>query len=123
MFNFHLLKIVSISLSVLLSSATFAQEAEQNGQCPIVEFLPPRVNPFNNSITLTLLRKIPVECSSAYLVITDSSGNELQKTPIELDNIFNNVTFYYNDYSWKSLVFTLYIDGNKVVAERLKSLN
>jgi len=113
---------VILSMAALDSNdveSLFSYETNANIPTSAGEFLPSkalelvgnRPNPFDEQTTITVKRHSHVDFKSAYILIQDAAGREVEKIPMTLEADVNEVNFYHGFHAAGTYFYSLIIDG------------
>ncbi|MEW6468293.1 MAG: M28 family peptidase [Bacteroidota bacterium] len=84
-----------------------------------IELMQNRPNPFDEATYISVLVNEPVQYGSAWVLITDLSGKEVQKLDIQLNQGINEILFEHGYGRSGIYNYTLYIDSKPVQSRQM----
>ncbi|HYG51823.1 MAG TPA: M28 family peptidase [Flavobacteriales bacterium] len=76
-----------------------------------IKLLPNTPNPFDEATTISVMVSTEKKYRSAHIVITDLSGKEIARMPIELRKGINEVLYTHGYHAQGTFIYSLVIDG------------
>ncbi len=88
-----------------------------------IELLQSKPNPADESTMISILVNKHVSFKAAYISITDLTGKEVERMPVELNEGINEVQYDHGYHQSGTYIYTLVIDGNPIQSRRMMFVN
>ncbi|MFM9944303.1 MAG: M28 family peptidase [Bacteroidia bacterium] len=96
---------------------------ELNKPQQAVELLQNKPNPSDEATTISVMVNTHEKIKAAYISISDLTGKEVHKIPIELNNGMNEVEYNHGYHQSGTFIYSLIIDGKIIQSRRMVFTN